>query len=167
MRNLPSLKIAAFFVLIPTVAVGVYGGTKGKKDSKKHHKYIVRFGWSTTTANDLEPAPHSVAEVEACLAAVDHSRYLIQYYDNGQANGDPKGDLDLCLPTPPPANAAVTPIPAPPQPAASGTPWALKHGLRGSPSSTIRKTRMRSRLGEFHFPSSFEGLVEIKREINR
>jgi hypothetical protein len=131
MKTLPGIKIVGFVALASVIGLAVYAGTKDNTPKKKHHKYIVRFGWSETTANDLEPAPHSVEQIEGYLAAVDHSRYLIQYYVDSQANGNPKGDLDLCLPTPPPANAAATPTPAAPQPAASGTPAGAKTQTAG------------------------------------
>ena len=126
MKTLPGIKIVGFVALASVVGLVVYAGTKDDNSRKKHNKYIVRFGWSETTANDLEPAPHSVEKIEGYLAAIDGSRYLIQDYADGQPNGNPKGDLDLCLPTPTPANATATPTPVAPQAAASGTPAGAK-----------------------------------------
>jgi hypothetical protein len=130
MKTLPGIKIVAFAALASVVGLTVYAGTKGNAAMKKKHKYIVRFGWSETTANELQPAPHSVSEIEAYLAALDYSRHLIQYYVDGLADVNPKGYLNLCLSTPPPT-PTPTPTPAPPQPAASGTPAGAKTQTAG------------------------------------
>jgi|SRR5436305_13301293 len=144
MKTLHGIKIVGFVTLASVVGLAVYAGTKDNTSKKKHHKYIVRFGWSETTANDLEPAPHSVEQIEGYLAAVDRSRYLIQYYADGQPNGSPKGDLDLCLPTPTPQMRRQLRLqPRLNRPLAERQ-QALRHRLSGSPSSKNRNRRMLS-----------------------
>jgi hypothetical protein len=106
MKNLPGLRPLLFCVLVLTVALGVFAGDKEKLSaSKKHTKYLVKFGWDED--NNLDPVDHSVAEITAKLDN-DAKRYKLRHYDDGNPGPD-QGDLnDVCLPTSSSAAAALS-----------------------------------------------------------
>jgi hypothetical protein len=123
MKTLPGIKTALFFILVFAVGLAVYAGPKKTNVWDKKHKLLVQFGWTETTPPELNPAPHSVSDIEKHLTETNKSaKYKLQHYVDSKPDGEPVGDLVACLPPPTPAPTSA----AAPQPGPSGTPSGAK-----------------------------------------